>query len=342
MPNHVWGYWDCPYCGNKGIRGDNKHCPACGNPVPPDIRFYLKEDAKEEVAESEKNDDANWICEYCSAQNDAKADVCINCGAPKSEAERDYFGNAMNGAAPRPAPLPEAPVQTAPPKSSKRGLIIAAAVLFIVGFFIWLLSPVTKSAVIEGFEWERTIEIEEFQKVEESDWSLPAGARLQYSREEISHYVQVIDHYERRTRQVSHQEFDGYDTSYRDLGNGQFEEVQTPRYRTVWEEEEYEEPIYRSQPVYETKYYYDIDRWIKVSEAYTSGQDHDPYWKDTGLDTSVSSPQYGDRREGARSEKYYAVITDKKGNTKKIEYSFSEWSALSVGDNISYKTSRLS
>ena len=45
------------------------------------------------------------------------------------------------------------------------------------------------------------------------------------------------------------------------MGNGYFEEetISTPVYETYYETEEYQEPIYRDEPVYAMKYYYDID-----------------------------------------------------------------------------------
>ena len=43
MGKHIWGYWDCPYCDSKGIRGDNRSCPFCGAPVQPGIKYYMKE-----------------------------------------------------------------------------------------------------------------------------------------------------------------------------------------------------------------------------------------------------------------------------------------------------------
>ena len=324
------------------------------------MKFYLKNDVKEYVAENEKNDDANWICEYCKAQNDARTDVCSNCGSPKSEAERDYFGNAVNkpveqyvqhvSVSSTPAQTyvqhvsasSAQTIQTVASSLLKKEILIPAAIILAVSFLLWLFIPITKTSTIQSFEWERTIAIEEFRNISENDWSLPQNARLRYTKQEIHHYDCVIDHYEHRTRQVAHQEFDGYDTSYRDLGNGQFEEVRTPRYKIVYTEESYEKPVYRNNPVYQTKYYYDIDRWIKVSEAWSGRHDHEPYWKDTGLETSVLSPEYGDQREGVRNEKYYAIIMNKKGKTKKIEYSFAEWNSLSVGDEINYKDFRFS
>ncbi len=354
MADHVWGYWDCPYCNTKGIRGDNRHCPSCGTPIPPDVRYYMQSGVREEVSEAEKNDEANWICEYCSAQNDARDTICKNCGSPREEAERDYFGNAMNGAAP-------AAVQQSPPpaqsgsfidgiksffdlrdKRKRRRFIIIAGIVLFFGFVSWLYTPITRSSVIESFEWERITDIEEFRNIEESGWSLPPEAHLRSKRDEIHHYDQVLDHYEQKTRRVSHQVQDGYDISYRDLGNGQFEEVRTPRYRTEWEDETYEEPVYRSVPVYKTKYYYDIDRWIYSTQVAAAGQDHSPHWYDTGLTADVADPVYGDRRERHAEEHYYAVISDPKGSRRVVEYSESDWNALNIGDEITYRTFRYS
>lgn len=58
-----------------------------------------------------------------------------------------------------------------------------------------------------------------------------------------------------------------------DMGNGYFEEetISTPVYETYYETEEYQEPIYRDEPVYAMKYYYDIDRYVYERSVNTSG-----------------------------------------------------------------------
>ena len=30
MGKLIMGYWDCPFCGSKGVRGDIVNCPSCG------------------------------------------------------------------------------------------------------------------------------------------------------------------------------------------------------------------------------------------------------------------------------------------------------------------------
>lgn len=135
---------------------------------------------------------------------------------------------------------------------------------------------------------ERVISIEDYKTVEESGWSLPSNARLQNSNTEIRTYNKVFDHYETRTRQISEQVLDHYETRVtgtRDLGNGYFEEIttQVPIYRTEYRTETYQEPVYRNEPVYDTKYYYEIEKWVVTRSVKTSGNDKEATWGDVVL-----------------------------------------------------------
>ncbi|MFR3344153.1 MAG: hypothetical protein ACLTS6_09085 [Anaerobutyricum sp.] len=48
-------------------------------------------------------------------------------------------------------------------------------------------SPTVKKVTIDDFDWERTINVEEIVTHNESDWSLPNDARLQYTKEKSGH-----------------------------------------------------------------------------------------------------------------------------------------------------------
>lgn len=353
---NVWTYWKCPSCGAI-VRGDNRDCPNCGTPVPAGAKYLMPDNPEVEraikngtvyitshekvqqgqavtqVSADKVSKEANWVCDYCGYQNKAENTVCDGCGAPKEESKRDYFTPEP----PKPEPPKPAPVRRTP-RFNKKIFAIIAAILFV----IWLFTPVTRKTVITGFEWMRSIGVDEYQLCHEDDWSTPAGARVTSQKQEIHHYDHVIDHYETKTRQVSEQVLDGYDTEYVDLGNGQAETRSVPRYRTEYKTETYEDPVYKDVPVYQTKYYYDIDRWIKVSSLDTSGKDQNPYWAETDIPESVSNPEYGDKKLGQRSEEYYVYFKDKKGNELKEEYNFSEWSKLKKGDAITYKSFRFS
>ena len=88
------------------------------------------------------------------------------------------------------------------------------------------LAPKVKNVTIDDLDWERTIDIEEVVTHNESDWSLPDDARLQYTKSEIQSYKDVLDHYETVTETKTRSVIDHYEekSSYVDLENGYFEE----------------------------------------------------------------------------------------------------------------------
>ena len=203
---------------------------------------------------------------------------------------------------------------------------IAAISILLVALALFLLVPYDKQVEITDFSWSRSISIEELRTYNESDWSIPAGGRLKYTKEEIHHYDDVIDHYETKSKQV----IDHYDekiVDYKDLGNGYFEEITSkyPVYTTSY----YEEPIYRKEPRYATKYYYEIDRWTRSRSIDTSGFDKSPYWGDVYLRTK--------EREGSRNGSYYVYTTD----NSKYNLPEHQWNLLNKGDNVTLSVNRL-
>jgi len=139
--------------------------------------------------------------------------------------------------------------------------------------------------------------------------------------------VEVIDYYETKYRQK--EVLDGYDEvsdGVRDLGNGYFEEItrQVPRYRTVDEpyqvpvyktvkepyqepvykdvQEAYESPVYREDPVYQDRYYYEIDRYAYTRSIYQNGIDTEPDWDTPDLKDT--------EREAGRTAVYALETTE--------------------------------
>ena len=342
--------------GNKSTPKSEKHTDEKG--VVSDI-----------VPKELESDKPNWLCNYCGYQNYFADTTCKGCGAGKEDATSDYFGNrpemdennrkdyqnrtGLAYEAPESIPEPEThELSSNEPKLLKHVLDVlrdnagnilkGVGIVFGVIFLIWLFTPISRSATVSGFEWERSIEVEQYTLCHESDWSVPNGAHVTSEKSEIHHYNKVLDHYETKTRQVSHRELDGYDTTYKDLGNGQAEVVKTPRYKTVYTKETYQEPVYRKEPVYQTKYYYDIGRWKYSSSLRTEGYDKEPYWHETNLKSYVSNPSYGDKRLGNKSETYNALIFDEDGTSRLVPYNYSDWMNLEIGTEIEYKTFRFS
>ena len=199
------------------------------------------------------------------------------------------------------------------------------------------LAPKIKNVTIDDLDWERTIDIEEVVTHNESDWSLPDDARLQYTKSEIQSYKDVLDHYETVTETKTRSVIDHYEekSSYVDLGNGYFEEQteSVPVYTEETYTEDVEKPVYRKEPVYATKYYYEIDKWTVVDTAKSSGNDQNPSWPEPKLKDG--------QRTGAEEEHYFVTATyeKKKGKTEtgRYEMDFSQWKKLKKGEKIELK-----
>ena len=354
----IKGYWDCPHCGAKGIDGLVDICPGCGSAKDKNVRYYMK--SVEEVSDQElaaaglSREDADgqhkeWICAFCGSLNNYNDEKCVHCGADKTEKEQDYGGSTQetvyikdkNGQFKQVGRTEEVPKETYVKKeetpitsehhrSPFTGILLAAAVI-LLAFLFW---PHTDAEAISGFRWARQVTVEELRTFSESGWSVPFEARVTDQKTELSGYRQVFDHYRTVYVTKSRQVIDHYETSYEytDNGNGTFSEhpVTTPVYRTEYYDEPEQEPVYRSEPVYQTKYYYDIDRWVEVQTYETSGNDHDPYW-------SSEYTLAANQRDTMRSEEYYTIYND----TDIENNSYDRWAAQEIGDGIYVTRNRL-
>jgi hypothetical protein len=322
------------------------------------------------VPEKDIQKGPNWNCAFCGYQNRFSDSTCVGCGAGKEESKSDYFGHFPEMTTKNKKDFEnrtgtnyddiyhkEKKESKELNKKGKQNKEIISTFLDIISIpetkyiaisvvcLLWLLFmfiPVTKTSLVTGFKWSRSIDVEEYTLCHEDDWSVPDGAIVTNQKSEIHHYDQVLDHYETKTRQVSEQVLDGYDTHYHDLGNGQAESYETPRYKTVYHTETYQDPVYKDVPVYKTKYYYDIGRWKKVSSLDTYDSNKEPIWATSNLPEDIENPEYGNQRLGNRTEKYYIQITDEKGNSYWIEKDFTTWNSLKYEDKIEYKTFRFS
>lgn len=337
----VMGYWDCPYCESKGIPGTTYDCPNCGRQRGKETKFYMKP-GKVEYIQGHKVVGADWYCAYCGALNTAGKTVCENCGSQKDESKDDYFSLKKKETVKQPEP----PKPTRPAYKPKRKLrnnfwfkLIRAGVIFLA--ILYLISLIKEAArpkdctfEVQNLTWENSIEVEEYKTFRESDWSVPSGGRLVYTTSEIRRYDSVLDHYEPVTKSRQVESGGHYDYSYTDNGDGTFTEHSTyvPEYTTEYYTED--EPVYVNVPVYDTKYYYDIDKWVHERTERTNGNDKNPYWPELNLSDK--------EREGSRSSKYKmeGVLNYKTfGHSKKKETSFAIredwWKSIESGQTLS-------
>ncbi|HEU4880876.1 MAG TPA: hypothetical protein VFT45_01485 [Longimicrobium sp.] len=332
------GRWDCPTCGNKGLLGRELSCSGCGNRRPEGIRFYLPDDAAEVTDAArlaEAGAGADWICEHCGVSARASMDRCPGCGAergssPQQQTHEHRFDE--------PAAEPVAALAGTVPPRRRRGWKGPAALVAIVGGLVWWNGPKEVTATVAAKDWSRAIEVQEYRTVQEEDWSVPQGGRQQRSFRAIRDYRQVLDHYETRTRQVSERVQTGtrtYTCGQRDMGNGYFEDVTCtePEYTTNYRDETYQDPVYRQEPIYDTKYAYEIEKWLPDDTAWARG--------DAAREPAWPAVQIGrNEREGARIERYVLRFTDGDGKTHEREVTADQFQRYRPGQPVKLRMKR--
>ena len=344
MANTFYGYWTCDYCGEEN-RGDMQKCRACGKNRGKDVKFYMtpkKSNEGREYVENYSGDGPDWLCGYCDSLNPASQTVCRNCGHPREEADKDYYQLHAEREevhqedeftdAPTPEPAPAAPMPTRTRHAPRWPLLLL--VVALVAVMVYTLMPRERTLTVVGKDWARTVTVEEYRTVQEEDWSVPQGGRQTGAYRAIHHYQQVLDHYETvtRSRQVAsggHNEVVGY----RDNGNGTFTEV--TQYVTDYTTEYYDvqEPVYRNDPVYATKYRYDIERWVFDHEEETRGTTDEPYF---------ATPELTDRQRTNGTGERYTITGSyeaRKGDVRTDTYplTYEQWAPLQVGQSLHVK-----
>ena len=355
MGRTVMGYWDCPVCGQKGVAGNVMNCPSCGR-ARGDVQFYMKDGAENSVREEDERGDIeylseeqaqeigknpDWYCSFCNSLNRDNAAFCTNCGASRESSESNYFDQLKKRKEAEAAEKAAQPQVSPPPvkKKSRWPLLL----ILLVGVFLLVRylsgSNVSGDLKVTGLNWSRVIPIEQNQEFTESGWSIPEGGTEVGRRQEIHHYDQVLDHYEDVEVQRSRDVLDHYETyyTYRDNGNGSFEEIphERPVYRTEYYTETESRPVYRTVPRYATKYTYTIWRWVKVREAGASGENHDAFWPELILEEN--------EREGSpRREEYGFTVTDSKEKTETWVLTEEDWRKINLNDRLTISTQRAS
>jgi hypothetical protein len=174
----------------------------------------------------------DWTCRFCGTANAASAADCRSCGAAREAAA------AHDG--------PDRAAPAAPPKKGPwkmmAGVAIVAALLGGATSYLGSRRG-GETVTVAGFEWERTVEVEDHETVREESWldEVPEGATIVGRR-----------------RQLHHTEKEPAGTR-----KGQ--------------------PVYRERPVYKQRAAYDVERWSVVRTLKAAGKDRSPRWPDIRL-----------------------------------------------------------
>ena len=104
-----------------------------------------------------------------------------------------------------------------------------------------------------------------------------------------------------------------------------------PIYETRYRTETREEPVYEEQPIYDTLYTYEIERWTVDRTESTSGSDANPVWPT--LDA--------DERAGAQRELYEVIFVAADGARYTMSFDEARWRTFRVGGSHTLEIDRL-
>lgn len=167
------------------------------------------------------------------------------------------------------------------------------------------------TTTIVDLEWEAVAEIQEWKTCEESGWEIPESATVYKEQKEIKSYK--IVGYKTKYRTEEYQEKIGY-----------YLPTWRPKYETRTRQVPYQESI--KEPVYATKYYYTIDKWVHSKNVII----------DSGNDTNYEYQEYACKdNEKVNSIKYdYWVKFDLDGRNISYTVSKEVWETLKVGQEV--------
>ncbi len=274
--------WICPFCETQNP-GPIKSCTGCGAPQPDDVEFlqvdeekfnFIKDEALIRMAKA----GPDIHCPFCGTRNPSTAKLCSKCGGELGLGgkARATGGKVRKIAEAKKPPVPESPAK--PKKKIGRSAVILGVIgtLAIIAACIVLIVVLTKTddikAVVTDVEWERSIAIEMYTTVTESDWwdEIPTDAEILSCSEK---YRYTSEEFEPNSTEVCGEE------EVEDTGTGVGEVVQVCVYE-----------------VYDDYCEYTVMAWVVVDTVTESGDDLAPFWPSINL--------AGDQREGERDEQY--------------------------------------
>lgn len=340
----VEGKWTCKSCGNNNLPGSQSVCPNCGNPRDEQDDITPPDPESPEITDPERLKEAKagpeWNCEHCGKANSPLKEVCRHCGAKKgtSPQRKKRWGKTQPDT---PPPQPDRSSVTRQHRTDFKPFLlifggVAALVTVIAALYFFVFQTKEHSATVVGHKWERSIPLEELHTYSEEGWSLPSGARLLYTEQRAngSRTYQIGTRTEYQDVQVEVQVGEEPCGQPRDLGNGNFEQDYCPVFETKNERQPVEVPVYATEVIYATYYFYEVDRWEVIHTYRSSGTDTSPYWPDAPTGYNQQKGQSSQRLE---------VIFSAEGN-KTYTYQAKdeqEWKSYSKGQEVVLKVNRL-
>lgn len=315
--------WDCSSCGTRKLLGKtHRRCPNCGAAQDAKKR-YFPPPGEEVAVEGHVFVGVDWTCGACQTPNSRAAEFCVNCGNPREgnadvRLVTDAGATADAGQTPaatmaspllepetaRPMPSFRFAAETreadeaaneaaAGPRRGFKGRIAAGVTSLLIGFgALTALWTKDVEVAVERHEWVREIDVERMAARADSAWcdSMPGDAYdVSRTREERSRN-QVADGEECHDVRS-------------DNGDGTFStstECSTK---------------YRSEPVYDDRCHFTVNRWGLERTARNTGFGlfPEPAWPATYMRAGSC---LGCEKEGERREILAVAMRDRADRSK--------------------------
>ncbi len=331
--------WDCKYCGTKKLLGlTHRFCPNCGAAQDANARYYPENDADLVAVQDHEFVGADKKCGSCGTPLKANVTFCTQCGASmegekavgtKADQVIGSDGQTLPAEGSQPAGSSSVPVGGAsvsgtadvsgkPKKSWKWPIIGGVVGIAVIGILAGLFIKKDVDAVLTGHEWVREINIEKYGPVRQSDWcdSMPFGAYSVTRSREVRSHNQVPDGEECRTVR-------------KDQGDGTFTSRQECKTK------------YRSEPVYDDKCHYLIDKWAhsRTEKAGEKRKNPKRYWP---ADRIYRTGQcIGCERESSRKESLNLLFHSSENKDFTCDVKEELWLSAEAGSTWSVKVSVL-
>lgn len=319
--------WDCQYCGtNKLLGKTHRFCPNCGAAQNPNARYFPSDEEKVAV-EDHVFVGVDKICPACDTLNSADSEFCQQCGSPLSAAAQakktvdhqviqEDSGQTFQSTGSRDLEKEEFDAEmqriglqkpATQQAGSNRWLYIIGIILLVVvvGVLVTIFWRQEQTAYVSDHSWTREIAIQQYRAVSDDAWcdAMPVDAYGVTRREEQRGSKQVPDGEECSMRRV-------------DNGDGTFSERRECR------------TVYRSEPVYDDRCYFTVNRWLAARMVEAEGDLRDePYWPETRI--SRTGTCIGCEREGSRQERYLVYLTEGE-NTYTCELDRAQWQSMAL------------
>lgn len=354
--------WNCDKCGEVN-RGDSNSCTHCGDP-------RAKQDLVNPIITYKDGVDATGAdFDAPNKVNDDRVGDIV--GDPLQEALDTVSGDINKPHKGRVYTLPATALRKSGEVATKTReyhterkerlsllehwglnlmeIAIAGTVIFLlvigsVAFWDNFIRTEPKPLTVTALSWERRMEVEKLKTFTENDWSIPPGGREIRSYRAVHHRNKVVDHYDTVVHTNPVRVSDGYTTqrvacgsTVTDNGDGTFDSETTycdervEQFHTENHPYTTQEPVYRYDPVYQTKYEYEIDRWVTERWITTSGKaggvHPTPYYPE---ETKLQAKE----RVGDEREETYEVVLEGDGHTYTRNIEPEVWDKLELNEGL--------